>query len=186
MHAASDQRVEERGQRPDEGLALAGALLGDRPAVEHDAAHHLNVVVALAQRADHRLADRREGLRQDLVEGLVDLLELALALLLQLIGEPRGIGAGKRRLAGVLVRIGLAQLDRRQDVADLVAQARAQLIGLRCELGIRESLDLGLERVDAIDDRLERSDFPLVGVPQAGQELEHREGEYRPMRSQPL
>ena len=93
--AAADQGVEERGQRRDERLALAGAHLGDRRAVEHDAAHQLHVVVPLAERSDHRLADRCERLRQDLLERLVDLRKLALALLLQLIGQASRVGAGE-------------------------------------------------------------------------------------------
>ena len=100
------------------------------PAVEHDAADHLDVVVALAERADHRLADGRERLGQDLLERLVDLRQLALALLLQLIGDAGGVGAGQRRLRRIGVGIGLAQLDRDEQVAEALAQAGAERIGL--------------------------------------------------------
>src|SRR5690606_406496 len=64
---------------------------------------------------------------------------------------------------------------------DRLAQARAERFGLAGQLGIAEGLDLGLERVDAVDDRLERADLALVGIPQAGEELEHREAEYIPI-----
>ena len=172
--AAADQGIEERGQRRDEGLALAGPHLGDRRVVEHDAAHELHVVVPLAERPHHRLSDRCEGLGQDLLERLVDLRQLALALLLQLVGQAGRVGAGKRGLRGILVRIGLAQLDRHHDVVDPLAQAGAELIGLGGELRVAEGLGLRLERVDAIDERLEGADLALVGVPHAGQKLEHR------------
>ena len=186
VHAASDEGVEIGRQRADEGLALARALLGDHPAVQDDAAHQLDVVVPLAERPDHGLADRGEGLRQELLERRVDLLQLALALLLQLVGEAGGIGAGQRRVGGVLLGAVGAQLDRHQDVADALAKSFAKHGGTAAELVIGESLDLRLERVDALDERLESSDLPLVGVPQAGQELEHRACEYRPRRPKPL
>ena len=131
MDPAADEPVEVRGERRDEGLALAGLHLGDRTAVEHDAAHELDVVVTLVQHPPHRLADRGERLGQDLLERLVDLLQLFVALPLQLVGEARGIGAGQRRLAGILVRVGLTQLDRDDEVAEPFAQPAAKLIGLR-------------------------------------------------------
>ncbi len=98
VNAAPDEAVEERRQRGHERLALAGPHLGDRPAVEHDAAHQLHVVVPLSERPDHRLADGGERLGQHLLQRLVDLRKLALALLLQLIGDASGISAGQRRL----------------------------------------------------------------------------------------
>jgi hypothetical protein len=68
MDAGAGQRVEIGGERRDEGLALAGAHLGDLAAVEHDAADQLDVVVALAERALGRLAHRGEGLGEQAVE----------------------------------------------------------------------------------------------------------------------
>ena len=58
-----------RGERRDEGLALAGLHLGDLALVEDDAADELDVEVAHAERPLHRLAGHREDLGQDVVEG---------------------------------------------------------------------------------------------------------------------
>ena len=67
VHAARE-RVQVRGQRRDERLALARAHLGDPAAVQHDAADQLHVVVALAERALGGLAHGGERLGQQLVE----------------------------------------------------------------------------------------------------------------------
>ena len=85
VDAPAGQRVEDRGQRRDEGLALAGPHLGDLALVEDGAADQLDVEVAHPERPLHRLAGHREHLGQDVVEGLLEALVLALpALLLQL------------------------------------------------------------------------------------------------------
>ena len=70
VHALAGQRVEVGRAGGDEGLALAGAHLGDVAQVQRRAAHDLHVVVPLAQRALGGLADRGERLGQDVVEGL--------------------------------------------------------------------------------------------------------------------
>ena len=62
------ERVEIDGERRDQGLALAGPHLGDLAAMEDDAADHLDVVMALAERALGRLADRGERLGEQVVE----------------------------------------------------------------------------------------------------------------------
>ena len=90
VDAAAGQGVEDRGQRRDEGLALAGLHLGDLALVEDGAADQLDVEVAHPERPLHRLAGHREDVGQDLVEGLLDrrsfsrlrrsLVELAAAL----------------------------------------------------------------------------------------------------------
>ena len=46
VHALAGERVEHHGERARERLALAGAHLGDRAAVEHHAADQLDVEVA--------------------------------------------------------------------------------------------------------------------------------------------
>ena len=46
VHAAAGHRVEDRGKRRDEGLALAGAHLGDAALVQDGAADELDVEVA--------------------------------------------------------------------------------------------------------------------------------------------
>ena len=68
MDALAGQRVEIDRERRDQRLALAGPHLGDLAAVERDAADHLDVVMALAERALGGLADRREGFGQQIVE----------------------------------------------------------------------------------------------------------------------
>ena len=85
VDAAAGHRVEDGGQRRDEGLALAGPHLGDLALVEDGAAHQLDVEVAHPERPLHRLAGHREDLGQDVVERLLEPLVLALAaVLLQL------------------------------------------------------------------------------------------------------
>ena len=64
VDAAAGQPVEVRCQRRDECLPLAGLHLGDLAAVQDHPAQHLDVVMALAERAIHRLADGGEGIRQ--------------------------------------------------------------------------------------------------------------------------
>jgi hypothetical protein len=70
VDALARKRVQIAGQRGDEGLALAGLHLGDGAAMQDDAADQLDVVMALAQRALGSLAHRREGLGEQVVEGL--------------------------------------------------------------------------------------------------------------------
>ena len=70
VHAAARQRVEVHGQGGDQGLALAGAHLGDPARVERGAAHDLDVVVALADDAARGLAHDGEGLDHDVVDPL--------------------------------------------------------------------------------------------------------------------
>ena len=70
VDALAGERVEVARQRGDQGLALTGLHLGDVAEVQRRSAHHLDVVVPLAQRALGRLADHGERLGEDVVEGL--------------------------------------------------------------------------------------------------------------------
>ena len=70
VHALARDRVQVGGQHGGQRLALTGAHLGDVAHVEGGPTHDLHVEVPLADRAARRLADRGEGLRQDVVEGL--------------------------------------------------------------------------------------------------------------------
>ena len=79
VRATAGQAVEREGQRRDEGLALARLHLGDLPLVEDHAADELDVEVAHPERPLARLTGRREDLGDDVVEGPVDRLVLALA-----------------------------------------------------------------------------------------------------------
>ena len=69
VDAVAAERIEVGRQRRDERLALAGLHLGDVAQVQGRAAHELHLVVELAQRAPGRLADDRERLGQQIVEG---------------------------------------------------------------------------------------------------------------------
>jgi hypothetical protein len=69
VHALAFQRVEVDRQGRDQGLALAGAHLGDLARVQHHAADQLHVVVAHAEHAAAASRDR-EGLGQQRVERL--------------------------------------------------------------------------------------------------------------------
>ena len=68
MDAAAGQRVEIDRQRRDQRLAFAGLHLGDAAFVQDHAADHLHVEMALPDGALRRLADRRKGRHQDVVE----------------------------------------------------------------------------------------------------------------------
>ena len=70
MHALAFERVEIDRQRRHQGLALAGLHLGDLAAMEHDAADHLHVEMAHAERALRCLADGGECLGQKVVQRL--------------------------------------------------------------------------------------------------------------------
>jgi hypothetical protein len=77
VHAAAGERIQVRGQRGDEGLAFPGLHLGDDASVEDDPAQHLDVVVALSEGALRSLAHGREGLGQQIIEGLAAFEALA-------------------------------------------------------------------------------------------------------------
>ena len=71
MRALAGQGVEIERQGGHQRLALAGLLhLGDAAFVEHHAADHLDVEVALADGPLGRLADHREGLVHQIVQAL--------------------------------------------------------------------------------------------------------------------
>ena len=68
MHALAGQGVEIGEQGGDQGLAFAGAHLGDLAVVEHHAADELDIEVAHVQHPLARLARHGEGLRQQIVQ----------------------------------------------------------------------------------------------------------------------
>ena len=109
VDAVAAERVQIDRERRDQGLALAGAHLGNLAAVEDDAADQLDVIVALAKRALGGLTNRREGLRQQRVEGLAGgdaRLELG--------------GLGRKLLVG-------QRYDLRFEAVDLCDQGRQRL-----------------------------------------------------------
>jgi len=67
VHAGAGKRVEIRGQRRRQRLALAGLHLGDLAVVQHHAAHQLHVEVAHAQGALRRFSDYCESFGQQLL-----------------------------------------------------------------------------------------------------------------------
>jgi hypothetical protein len=70
MHALAGERIEVDGRGGDERLALARLHLGDAALVQHHAADHLHVEVALAERALGGLAYGGESGSEDVVERL--------------------------------------------------------------------------------------------------------------------
>ena len=176
---AAGQAVEIGGQRGHEGLPFARLHLGDGAGVQHHPPDQLDVVVALGQGAPHGLADGRERVRQDLVEHGVDLLPLPLVLLLALFADAGRIAYHQLRLGGLLCGQ-RALLDGDQQVAQLVAQAGAELLGLAAQVGIGEGGVLRLELVDAGNGRFEATDLAIIRVRQPGEELQHLSGRVYP------
>jgi hypothetical protein len=70
VNTVSGKRVQVGRQSRDEGLPLAGLHLRDLALVEHDPPEQLHIEVALADGSLHGLANRGEGLRDQIVEGL--------------------------------------------------------------------------------------------------------------------
>ncbi len=118
VDAFPGQRVEIDRQRRDEGLAFAGLHLGDHAAMQHDAAHHLHVEMALPERALGGLAHGRECFRNQIVEFrpvFEPLLEL------------RGLGA--QRLVRELLQFRLVivdLLDQRPEALDVTIVGGAE------------------------------------------------------------
>ncbi len=84
VDALARERVQVDRKRRNERLAFARLHLGDHAAMEHVAAHHLHVEMALAERALGGLAHGREGIDHEIVERLA----VGVALL-----QERGAGA---------------------------------------------------------------------------------------------
>ena len=76
MHALAFKRVEDDGQRGDEGFAFAGLHFGDLALVERHRAEKLHIVMAHAEHADAGFADQREHFRQHGVDVLFAALHL--------------------------------------------------------------------------------------------------------------
>ncbi len=70
VDALAVEGVQVGSEGGHEGLALARLHLGDHAAVEDDAAHELHVEVPHVEHASAALAHHREGLGQEVVEGL--------------------------------------------------------------------------------------------------------------------
>ena len=70
VYALARQGVEVGGERGDQRLAFTGLHLGDRAAVQHNAADQLYVEVAHLQVAPAGFPDDRERLRQQVIQSL--------------------------------------------------------------------------------------------------------------------
>ena len=70
MHTTTSEPVQIGRKCGHQSLPLAGPHLGDPPKVEGDPAHHLDVVMALAENPLRRLSDHRERLNKEVVEFL--------------------------------------------------------------------------------------------------------------------
>ena len=167
VDAAAGHRVERRGQRRDEGLALAGLHLRDLALVEHDRAEQLDVEGAHPQLAPADLAGGREDLRQRVVEHV---LEVAYVFLLARLAQlARGAPSSRLRAPRRTARTG------RHPRA---TWSRSSI--MRCaDLVVGQRLELGLERVDLVDERLELADVALVGVDERESRLSIGNEEYR-------
>ena len=122
VHTAAGQRVQVARQRRDEGLAFAGLHLGDPTEVQRRTAHHLDVEVALAEDPLPRLADRREGLREQVVERVVDELELVVGVARAGLGPVDSTfelgSSGYQLLVAQLLHFGFESGDERDDRLD--------------------------------------------------------------------
>jgi hypothetical protein len=129
--------------------------------VKYHSTHQLDVVLTHPQRSPHRLAAHREHVRKDIVQRRLKPVVLLLPPLLRQLAaalEVRVMEFVFRRLA----RLG--------DLADLftnLGEALADLLG-------GERLDLGLEGVDLVDDRLNVSKLAVVRVDESGKESHGR------------
>ena len=101
VHALAGERVEIDGERRDQRLAFAGAHLGDRALVQHQAADQLNVEMALLERALGGLAHGGESGRDQIVERLAGG---------ELGAELGGLGA--QLIVAQRVELGLQRVDR--------------------------------------------------------------------------
>ena len=155
------EAVEHRGQRRDEGLALARPHLGDLALVEGDGAHQLDVVLAHADGPLHGLAAGGEHLGDDLVEGRAQALVLALAA---------GLGQVAAALQVRAVELVLGRLLRLGGLEDVGPDQVDPLADLR----VGEGLVLGLELVRAIDERLDPAQLAVVVVEELGEEAHGR------------
>ena len=103
VHAPAGERVQVGGQRRDEGLALARLHLGDPAEVQRGAAHDLHVEVALAEHPPAGLAHGREGLGEQVVEGVArssSSVSALVDLLAELAGARAELVVGARSISG--------------------------------------------------------------------------------------
>ena len=126
--------------------------------MEDGGALELDVEVAHPERPLHRLAGHREGLGQDVVEGLLEPGVLALAA----IGLQLAATLEVRMMAFVVGRlVGFGGLE---DLGLELGECGADLL-------VGEGLVFGFERVRLVDHREEASDLAVVRVDESVQEF---------------
>jgi hypothetical protein len=129
--------------------------------VEDHAAHQLDVEVAHPEGPLHRLAGHREDVRQDVVEGRLELGLLALAA---------GLGDLAAALEIRVAQLVLGRLAGDGRLADLLADQ----VEAFADLVVREGGDVGLELVDLVDQGLDASDLAVVRVDETGKKSHGR------------
>jgi hypothetical protein len=129
--------------------------------VEDDATHELDVEMAHAERPAHRLAAHGEDVGQQLVEHLLEPRVLALATLLRQLATAFQVR---------VVELVVGRLVRRGGFEGLLAKL-GELVADRL---VRHGFVFGFERVRGVDDRLEASDLPIVGVDETVQKSHGR------------
>ena len=112
VDALAFQRVQIHRQRCHQGLALAGAHLGDLAAVQDHAADQLDIEMAHAEHPHAGLAAHRKGFRQQLVQRLAS-------------SNPglEFVGLGLQRLVGQRLHLRFQQVDLLDDAGELLEQA---------------------------------------------------------------
>ncbi len=160
VHAPAGDRVQDRSEWRHEGLALAGAHLRDLALVEHDRADQLLVEVAHPQRPLHRLAGHREHLGGDVVQGVLDRGDIALPAQLPELAPALQVGVVELVLGRLLGNDGLAEriTDRREPLPDL---------------RIGQRLDLFLEIVGLVDERLDPLQLTVIRIDETGKKSKH-------------
>ena len=91
VDATAGQRVQVRGEHCGQGLALTGLHLSDVAQVQRRTAHQLDVEVPLAKNPGRSLADGRERLGEQVVQGLAVGVPLP-----ELVGHRPQLSVGQR------------------------------------------------------------------------------------------
>ena len=161
VDALAGDRVEDRGERRDEGLALAGAHLRDLALVEHDAADQLHVEVAHAERPltmASRAIAKTSGRTSSRASWIASMSRLR-----------RAFASSRRRSRSGWWSSSSDGSSGSDGLAELVAERREPLPDLR----VGQGLDLFLELVGLVDERLDPLQLTVVRIDEPGKEIEH-------------
>jgi hypothetical protein len=133
VDALTEQRVEVRRERRDEGLALARLHLRDPSEVQRGPAHQLHVEVTLAEHPLARLADRRERLGEEVVERVDPGLALGHRITGAIETSPELGGERAELLVAAALHLGLEGAD--------VGHERLEELELAAFAGVEELLE---------------------------------------------